>query len=269
MENEVSNRNYVSTGSSKKLYIGLINNFNRRAMKTMNYLLMTACCLLVVLNGGTAMTNSEPEAKGGMFTPENNIIELPVPAFKGDMSVEQALLNRRSVRSYTGDPLTIDAVGQLLWAAQGITQPARGFRTAPSAGATYPFEVYVVAARVTGLDAGIYKYDPQHHRLMLMREGDFRTQLAESALGQSSISDGAINIVLAGIYERTTQRYGDRGIRYVHMEAGHIAQNIFLQAVALGLGSVPIGAFNDSNVQEMLRIPQNENPLYILPVGTK
>jgi SagB-type dehydrogenase family enzyme len=163
--------------------------------------------------------------------------------------------------------LTIAEVGQLLWAAQGITEKSRGFRTAPSAGATFPFEAYLVAGDVTGLTAGVYQYDYHHHRLMLRREGDFRAKLSESALGQSSITNGAINIVLTGIYERTTQRYGDRGIRYVHIEAGHIAQNVLLQAVALGLGSVPIGAFNDNKVQKRLDLPKNEIPLYILPVG--
>lgn len=149
----------------------------------------------------------------------------------------------------------------------GITETSRGYRTAPSAGATFPFEVYLVAGDVTGLTAGLYQYDYQHHRLMLRRRGDFRAKLSESALGQSSITNGAISIVLTGIFERTTQRYGERGIRYVHMEAGHIAQNVFLQAVALGLGSVPIGAFSDNNVQKRLDIPKNEIPLYILPAG--
>ncbi len=213
------------------------------------------------------MIKSESRSEIGMISLQSNIIELPEPRLESNISVEQALLYRRSVRSYKDLPLTIVEVGQLLWAAQGITEKSRGFRTAPSAGATFPFEVYLVAGDVTGLTAGIYQYDYQHHRLLLRRMGDFRAKLSESALGQSSITNGAISIVLAGIFERTTQRYGERGIRYVHMEAGHIAQNVFLQAVALGLGSVPIGAFNDNNVQKSLDIPKNEIPLYILPAG--
>jgi SagB-type dehydrogenase family enzyme len=229
------------------------------------YIIIAACFVVAVFAGGTKMIISESES--GMISPQSNIIELPAPRPESEVSIEEALLNRRSVRSYKNQPLTSAEVGQLLWSAQGITEKSRGFRTAPSAGATFPFEVYLVAGAVTGLTAGIYQYDYQHHRLLLLREGDFRHELSESALGQSSITDGAINIVLAAIYERTTQRYGDRGIRYVHIEAGHIAQNVFLQAVALGLGSVPVGAFNDNDVQKMLDIPKNEIPLYILPVG--
>ena len=236
-------------------------------MKNTLYIIISICIAMVVLFCATKMIKSESGLESGMFSLQSNIIELPEPRLESSISVEQALLNRRSVRSYKKQPLTIAEVGQLLWAAQGITEKSRGFRTAPSAGATFPFEVYLVAGDVTGLPAGIYQYDYQHHRLMLRREGDFRAKLSESALGQTSITNGAISIVLASIYERTTQRYGDRGIRYVYIEAGHIAQNVFLQAIALGLGSFPIGAFNDNNVQKMLRIPQNEIPLYILPVG--
>jgi SagB-type dehydrogenase family enzyme len=236
-------------------------------MKKKLYIIIATCVAMVFLLSALKMIGSGSDSKNVMHSSQSNIIKLPEPRLESNISVEQALLNRRSVRSYRNQPLTIAEVGQLLWAAQGITEKSQGYRTAPSAGATFPFEVYLVAGNVTGLDAGIYKYDYQRHSLILKREGDFRADLSESALGQPSITGGAINIVLAGIYERTTQRYGDRGIRYVHMEAGHIAQNVFLQAVALGLGSVPIGAFSDDNVQKMLDIPQNEVPLYILPVG--
>ncbi len=238
-------------------------------MKNTFYIIIAAFFVMAVLTGGIKMIKSESALESGMFSPQNNTIELPAPRLESNVSIEEALNNRRSVRSFKNQPLTIAEAGQLLWAAQGITEKSRGFRAAPSAGATFPFEVYLVAGDVTGLTAGIYRYDYQHHRLLLLREGDFRSKLSESALGQTSITDGAVNIVLTGIYERTTQRYGERGIRYVHIEAGHIAQNVFLQAVALGLGSVPIGAFDDNNVQKMLDIPKNEIPLYILPVGKK
>ena len=213
------------------------------------------------------MIKSKSGLENGMLSIQSNIIKLPEPRLESNTSVEQALLNRRSMRSYKNQPITIAEVGQLLWAAQGITEKSRGFRTAPSAGATFPFEIYLVAGNVTDLSAGIYRYDCHHHRLMLQREGDYRAKLSESALGQSSITNGAINIILTAIYERTTQRYGDRGIRYVHIEAGHIAQNILLQAVALDLGSVPVGAFNDNKVLKRLDLPKNEIPLYILPIG--
>lgn len=234
--------------------------------KTLSVIYAT-CFAMVVLLGAPKMIQSESGLESGMLSIQSNIVKLPEPRLDSSISVEQALLDRRSMRSYKNQPLTIAEVGQLLWAAQGITEKSRGFRTAPSAGATFPFEVYLIAGDVNGLSAGIYQYDYHHHRLMLRREGDFRAKLSQSALGQSSITNGAINIVLAGIYKRTTQRYGDRGIRYVHIEAGHIAQNVFLQAVALGLGSVPIGAFNDNKVQKALDLPKNEIPLYILPVG--
>jgi SagB-type dehydrogenase family enzyme len=236
-------------------------------MKNTLGITIATCFAMVVLLGAPKMIKSESKLESGILSLQSNIIELPEPRLESNVSVEQALLNRRSVRNYKNQPMTIAEAGQLLWAAQGITEKSRGFRTAPSAGATFPFEIYLVAGDVSGLAAGIYQYDYHHHRLMLRREGDFRAILSESALGQSSITDGAINIVLTGIYERTRQRYGDRGIRYVHIEAGHIAQNVLLQAVALGLGSVPIGAFNDNKVGERLDIPKNEIPLYILPVG--
>jgi SagB-type dehydrogenase family enzyme len=225
------------------------------------------CFAIVILSGTPKMIKAESGLESGMLSSQSNIVKLPEPRLESNTSVEQALLNRRSMRSYKNHSLTIDEVGQLLWAAQGITEKSRGFRSSPSAGATFPIEVYLIAGDVTGLSAGIYQYDNHRHCLMLRHEGDFRDKLSESALGQSSITNGAINLVLAGIYERTTQRYGDRGIRYVHIEAGHIAQNVFLQAVALGLGGVPVGAFNDKKVQKKLDLPKNEIPLYILPIG--
>ena len=133
------------------------------------------------------MIKSESKSESGMLSLRRNTIQLPEPRLEGNMSVEQALRDRRSLRSYKNQPLTIAEVGQLLWAAQGVTDKARGYRTAPSAGATFPFAVYLVAGNVTGLAAGIYQYDCPHHRLMLRREGDFRAKLSESALGQSSL----------------------------------------------------------------------------------
>jgi len=193
-------------------------------------------------------------------------VKLPEPRHDGDVSVETALLKRRSVRDYAGGALTLPEVSQLLWAAQGITHP-RGLRTAPSAGATYPLETYLVVGDVTGLAAGVYRYKPHEHKLVKVLDGDLRVEPAAAALGQIWVREGAINIVLTAIYERTTRRYGDRGIRYVHMEVGHVGQNIHLQAVALNLGTVVIGAFDDDQVKTFLNLPLNEHPLYIMPVG--
>lgn len=198
---------------------------------------------------------------------KNEIIKLPEPEYDGSVSVEQALQNRRSVRNYTNSPMTLSEVSQMLWAAQGITEPGRGFRTAPSAGALYPLEVYIVIDRVEELDEGVYKYNVQENNLRKLKSGSFNREVSEAALGQSSIQQAAMQIVFSAVYERTTQKYNDRGIRYVHMEAGHAAQNVFLQAESLGLGTVTIGAFNDDNLEELLNMPENETALYILPVG--
>ena len=195
-------------------------------------------------------------------------VKLPEPRHDSDVSIEETLLKRRSVRDYTGEPLTLQEVSQLLWAAQGTTNP-RGFRTAPSAGATYPLETYIVVGDVGNLAEGVYRYKSAEHKLVKVLDGDWRGQLAGAALGQSWVKEGAVNIIFTAIYERTTRRYGDRGIRYVHMEVGHAAQNVYLQTVALGLGTVVIGAFRDDQVREILKLPQNEQPLYIMPVGRR
>jgi SagB-type dehydrogenase family enzyme len=147
-----------------------------------------------------------------------------------------------------------------------MTDP-KGLRTAPSAGALYPLELYVVAGNVDGLPAGVYKYRPDSHELLSIVKGDRRNDLCNAALVQSSIKRAALVLVLSGVYERTTAKYGDRGIRYVHMEAGHAAQNVYLQAVALQLGTVAIGAFRDEEVKKMLKMMAREMPLYVMPVG--
>jgi len=199
---------------------------------------------------------------------DNARITLPEPRCDSDVSVEEALLKRRSVRNYTDEALTLQEVSQLLWAAQGITDPS-GKRTAPSAGALYPLELYVVVGSVEDVAKGVYKYEPQQHELVRVLDGEQRKALAAAALNQQSIAQGAIDIVITAIYERTTRKYSDRGIRYVHMEAGHAAQNVYLQAVAMNLGMVIIGAFYDDQVKEVLNLPENEEPLYIMPVGRK
>ena len=196
------------------------------------------------------------------------MVKLPKPRHDSGVSIEETLLKRESVRDYTGEPLTLGEVSQLLWAAQG-TANGEGFRTAPSAGATYPLETYVVVGDVRNLTEGVYRYVSAGHKLVKSLEGDWRAQLAGAALWASSVKKGAVSIVFAAIYERTTQQYGDRGIRYVHMEAGHAAQNVYLQAVALGLGTVVIGAFRDDQVSEILKLSKNEQPLYIMPVGRR
>jgi SagB-type dehydrogenase family enzyme len=181
-------------------------------------------------------------------------------------SLEELLRQRRSVRDYSDAPLTQEEVLKLLWAGQGITS-ARGGRTAPSAGALYPLEMYLVAGKVDNLAPGIYKYNPVKNDLTLVREGDVRDGLATASLGQGSVAEGAIGIVIVAVYERTTVKYGARGERYVHIEVGHSAQNICLEATALGLGLVTVGAFDDSAVAKIIGMAQDETPLYVIPVG--
>jgi SagB-type dehydrogenase family enzyme len=195
-------------------------------------------------------------------------LQLPAPRYDSNVSLEASLSQRRSVRDYTGEPLTLAELSQLCWAAQGITDPV-GFRTAPSAGGLYPLELYAVVGGVEGLEPGVYRYVSEGHRAVKTLDGDRRESLADAALGQAWVENGAVVFVLAAVYERTTGKYGERGIRYVQMEAGHAAENLCLQATALGLGAVTVGAFHDDRVSRTLGMPENEKPLYVIPVGRK
>lgn len=193
-------------------------------------------------------------------------IDLPSPRFESDVSLEETLTQRRSVRRYADAPLALTELGQLLWAAQGVTHP-RGYRTAPSAGALYPLEVFVVAGAVTDLPAGVYRYLPREHDLAQVMDGDRRVALTTAALGQGMLRKAPAVLVFCAVYERITKKYDERGVRYAHMEAGHAAQNVHLQAVALGLGSVPVGAFRDADVRKAIGAEANETPVYLVPVG--
>ncbi len=175
---------------------------------------------------------------------------------------------RRSVRSYGARPLTLREVSQLLWAAQGITG-ADGGRTVPSAGALYPLEVYMVAGKVEGLPAGLYRYRPRRHDLARVRTGDLRAALASATYGQGWTAEAPAVIVFAAVHERTTSQYGGRGKMYVRMEVGGAFQNVHLQAVGLRLGTVIIGAFDDDKVAAVLGLPPAEKPLGLMPVGAE
>jgi len=227
-----------------------------------NYLVTLA--ILLVIFGGCAKPATIPMPS----LEQAEVINLPEPRYDSDVSIEQSLLNRRSIRSYTGEPLTLQELSQLLWATQGITDP-RGFRTAPSAGGLYPLELYLVAGDVEDLISGVYWYKPDGHQLIKTMDGDSRAELADAALAQSWVKDGAVSIVLTAVYERTTDKYGERGIRYIHMEAGHAAQNLCLQAIAMGLGTVTVGAFHDEQVTKLLNLTEDEQPLYVIPIGRK
>lgn len=199
--------------------------------------------------------------EGAKSEGEKSVKELPVPRGKGGLSVEAAIAERRSVRSFAASALTEEEIAQLLWAAQGVTDKRGGLRAAPSAGATYPLETYVVTRE------GVFHYLPEKHALESVKQGDFRKALAGAALGQTCVRYAPATFVFAAVPERTTKRYGNRGIMYVHMEAGHSAQNIHLQAVALGLGSVPVGAFDEAAVASVLGVPKGQQVLYMIPVG--
>ncbi|MEM1533150.1 MAG: SagB/ThcOx family dehydrogenase [Desulfurococcaceae archaeon] len=199
---------------------------------------------------------------------------LPLPRKITLISVEEAMLYRRSIRDYLATPVAIEHLSMILWAAQGISETKWGLRTAPSAGATYPLEVYIVIG-ANGvvledgvyLEAGVYKYDVRKHSMKLVAEGDRRLELAKAALSQEWVEKAPVVIVICAVYERTTARYGERGYRYVYIEVGHAAQNIYLMATALGLGTVAVGAFYDDEVARVISVEEKEKPLYIMPIG--
>jgi SagB-type dehydrogenase family enzyme len=194
--------------------------------------------------------------------------DLPAPVLDGSRSLESVLRERRSVREYARVPLTLAEVAQLAWAAQGVTE-TRGRRTAPSAGALYPLEILVVAGAVTGLAPGVYRYRPATHDLLELERGDVREPLAVAALGQEWLADAPLVLAVTAVQARTTGKYGERGERYVHIEVGLAAQNVQLQATALGLGSVVVGAFDDERVHRRLGLDEGERPLALLPVGRR
>ncbi len=206
-----------------------------------------------------AITNNPLQQNG-------NMIDLPDPIKDGKISIEKALTLRRSIRSYTDEPLELDDLAQLLWSAQGITNE-QGFRTAPSAGATFPLDMFVFVNDVETLGTGIYHYHPHEHQLELLREEDVSSPLFRACLSQSMILDGAVVLIFAAVFERTTDRYGERGERYVHNEIGHASQNVHLQAAALDLGTVVIGAYRDDEVEEILQLGEQYSVLYLMPVG--
>ena len=196
----------------------------------------------------------------------NKIIKLSQPRYDGKVSIEKALLKRRSVRSYKADPLSVSEVSQLLWSAQGLTGSSR-YRTAPSAGALYPLEVHLAAGNIIDVDSGIYRYDPHGHEIVLTIPGDRRPELYQAGLSQGSIRSAPVVMIFCAVFERVTGSYGKRGIQYVYMEVGHAIQNACLQAISLGLGSVVIGAFNDNEVKQIMKLEPDEQPLLLLPVG--
>jgi SagB-type dehydrogenase family enzyme len=200
--------------------------------------------------------------------PIGGSIKLPAPRLNGSMSVEKALDTRRSVRSYADAPLSIAEVGQLLWAAQGITDPKTGHRTAPSAMAVYPMTVYLVAGKVTGLAPGVYRYEPKDHSIVKIMDGDKRSEMVANG-GQPTFGKAPVDLVIAGDYGKMAAKmHGSQASsRFVDIEAGHVAENVCLQATALDLGTVTAAGFNQDKLKETLALPSAETPIYVMPVG--
>ena len=198
-----------------------------------------------------------------------DVIKLPSPRYRG-IILEEAIYKRRSIRDYSSKAIDLKQLSQLLFAAQGKTSRLHGIplRTAPSAGALYPFEIYVIVNNVKDLSKGIYHYSVPEHALELIKEGDFRKRITNAGLKQEMLGDSCVTFVMSAIFDRTRHKYGERGFRYVYMEAGHISQNIALQAVSLGLGSVTVGAYIDEQVNELIGVDgTKEAAIYLHAVG--
>lgn len=241
----------------------MINGLSRQNSYVSNIRIATILCLWG-LAAGTVFFVDKVLAMDQV----SGIIDLPIPKQDSKFSLERALRERRSVRSFRHDPITLEQLSQLLWAAQGITN-SRGYRTVPSAGGLYPLEIYVMAGDVKGLPVGMFKYQPDGHRLRMIESDDRRKQMEAAALGQTWVRKNAALIVFSTDDSRATRKYGKRGVRYVHIEVGHAAQNILLQAQALGIGVTAVGAFNDKLAGKILELSGNEQVLYLMPIGKR
>jgi len=216
-----------------------------------------------------ALSAKPPRPAQYKLYPNAEKIKLPQPQHRG-IAVEQAIAKRRSVRNYSAEPIGLADLSQLLFAAQGVTAkaPARSLRAAPSAGALYPFEIYIVVNNVKDLPQGIYHYAVADHCLELIKAGNFTSDIVKAGLNQDKLGKSAVTFVLAAVFDRTRCKYGERGFRYIYMEAGHISQNICLQAVSLNLGTVTVGGFLDEEVNKLVEIDgRNEAAIYLQPVG--
>jgi SagB-type dehydrogenase family enzyme len=216
--------------------------------------------------GGLVDWGERPAVQTG--DAESARIALPAPRGWNGPSIEQAIETRRSRRSYARGPLRVEELSRLLHASSGITDPERGFRAAPSAGALYPIETYAIVHAVADLQAGVYHYAPGDHTIELVRTGDYRASLVVAGIGQEMLGRAQVCFVLASVFQRARWRYRERAYRYILLEAGHIAQNVYLAATALGLGACAIGAFLDDNVNDLVGLDgKDEAAVYVLSVG--
>ena len=185
--------------------------------------------------------------------------------------MSEAINQRRSVREFSAAPILLFQLSQILWVAQGVTDPSHKLRAIPSAGGTYPLEIFIIIGdnSVAEVSGGVYHYEVESHTLSLRLEGDLRSDLSGAALGQDAIYVAPVSLLICAVYDRTLMRYSTRGERYLYLEAGHAGQNICLQATALGLAAVAIGAFRDEQVREFIKLDAKTRPIYIIPVGKK
>lgn len=237
--------------NTENVYIDMLKRNNNYQFHFLNILLLI----------GVSFMRGTPEQQ------ERKIVALSRPRESSRISVEKAIKERRSVRSYKHGFLAMKQFSQLLWAAQGITDEKKELRAAPSAGALYPLEIYVVVGQVEGLPTAVYKYAIGKHELVKVSNGDKRALLSSAALSQSWVAAAPASIVICAVYERTSRKYGQRAQRYVHIEVGAVAENIYLQGRAVGIGTVFVGAFDDESVKRVIGAKPDENPLAILPLG--
>ena len=226
--------------------------FNQAQLATIFILVCLLAGGALPVRGGEDMSTSNPEGEK---------ISLPSVPDKGNVSLEEALWERRSVRDFIDQELDLETISRLLWSAQGITGEKYGLRTAPSAGATYPLEILVQTSE------HLARYMPREHSLLVMADGDLRAKLADAALGQVFVEKAPAVFVFAADVSRTSGRYGGRAERYVHIEVGCASENLMLQAAALELGSVAVGAYDDSEVKKILCLPKEWEVFLIVPVG--
>ena len=216
-----------------------------------------------------SLTDESEEDVGQLLLAQNSgTYLLPPPVLESNVSIEETLANRRSHRNFEDRALSVEQLSQILWAAYGVTDP-RGFRTAPSAGALFPLEIFVLVGNVEGMEAGVYPYVAREHKLIQILDRDIREELSEAAWGQTMVKEAPVVVVYTAVFSRTTGRYGERGRRYVYMEVGHSAQNVYLQVEALGLGTCAVGAFADDTCGTLigLAVDAEEEILYLMPVG--
>lgn len=232
--------------------------------------------IVMLLFTGCSKSRMKEEKSGAQIINGNSQLAylLPPPQLKGSVTVEQAIAQRRSRRHYRDKKITVEQLSQILWASYGITSrennviSKNGLRAAPSAGALYPLEIYVLAGKVEGIEPGTYKYIPQEHKIIRSIDQDIRAKLCVTALKQKMISEAPVVLFYTAVYSRCTKKYGNRGRdRYVCMDLGHSAENVYLQVEALHLGTCAVGAFNDDEVRKVLQLNPEEEPLYFMPIG--